>query len=243
MPHPPLTPLSPRAGGPQRSQQLPAAASSYDLGGLEPGRRYHISITSLAGSRESEPATVTAITGKELHGAKGASDPRRRAGAQRGIQGLGCCSRWLGEGDGWGARSGVGAAPWGWHTLSSSSLAAAPGHVTSLRVTDVRRDSVTLTWTPVPGASSYVLSWTPPAGEAGEQPQGRGQCPHGGSPVPLTLSPGWQLGGRQGRPCPVLPAPSRSPDCGWGSATPSPSARSWGARRVPRPLSASARVR
>lgn len=96
-------------GGPQRSQQLPAAASSYDLGGLEPGRRYHISITSLAGSRESEPATVTAIT-------------------------------------------------------------AAPGHVTSLRVTDVRRDSVTLTWTPVPGASSYVLSWTPPAagGETGQ---------------------------------------------------------------------------
>ncbi|NXG56027.1 CO7A1 protein, partial [Hemiprocne comata] len=94
------------AGGPQHSQQLPTAASSYDLGGLEPGRRYHISITSLAGGRESKPATITAIT-------------------------------------------------------------AARAHVTSLRVTEVRRDSVTLTWTPVPGASSYVLSWSPPAGETG----------------------------------------------------------------------------
>ncbi|KAJ7406919.1 hypothetical protein WISP_130785 [Willisornis vidua] len=89
-------------GGPQGSQQLPAASRSYDLAGLEPGRRYHISITSLAGNRESEPATITAIT-------------------------------------------------------------AAPGHVTSLRVTDVRRDSVTLTWTPVPGTSGYILSWSPPA--------------------------------------------------------------------------------
>ncbi|XP_009076240.1 PREDICTED: collagen alpha-1(VII) chain, partial [Acanthisitta chloris] len=89
-----------------RSQQLPATSSSYDLGGLEPGQRYHISITSLAGSRESEPATVTAIT---------------------------AC------------------------------------HITSLRVTEVRRDSVTLTWTPVPSASGYVLSWNPPAagGEKG----------------------------------------------------------------------------
>ncbi|TRZ13503.1 hypothetical protein HGM15179_013603 [Zosterops borbonicus] len=94
-------------GGPQHSQQLPATFSgSHDLSGLEPGRRYHISITSLAGSRESEPATITAIT-------------------------------------------------------------TAPSH--SLRVTEVQRDSVTLTWTPVPGASGYVLSWSPPAagGEKG----------------------------------------------------------------------------
>ncbi|XP_051483825.1 collagen alpha-1(VII) chain [Apus apus] len=95
-------------GGHQHSQQLPATVSSYDLAGLEPGRRYHISITSLAGGRESKPATITAIT-------------------------------------------------------------AAQARVTSLRVTEVRRDSVTLTWTPVPGVSSYVLSWSPPAagGETG----------------------------------------------------------------------------
>lgn len=80
----PLTPFSPRTGGPVRSQQLPATASSYDLGGLEPGQRYHISITSLAGGRESEPATVTAVTGKGLCGARGTSDPWHRARAQRG---------------------------------------------------------------------------------------------------------------------------------------------------------------
>lgn len=79
-----------------------------------------------------------------------------------------------------GARSQVGAAPWGRDTLSSSSLAAALAHVTSLRVTEVQRDSVMLAWTPVPGASSYVLSWTPPTGEAGGQPRGGGQCPRGG---------------------------------------------------------------
>lgn len=59
----PLTSVSP-PGGPQRSQQLPATANSYDLGGLEPGRRYHISITSMVGSRESAPVTITTATGK-----------------------------------------------------------------------------------------------------------------------------------------------------------------------------------
>ncbi|XP_065543694.1 collagen alpha-1(VII) chain [Lathamus discolor] len=88
-------------GGAQRSHQLPATATTYDLTGLEPGRRYHISITSLASGRESEPATITGVT-------------------------------------------------------------AALGRVTSLQVTEVRRDSVTLTWSPVPGASGYILSWTPP---------------------------------------------------------------------------------
>lgn len=58
------------------------------------------------------------------------------------------------------------AVPWGWDTFSSFS-AAAPARVTNLRVTEVRRDSVTLAWTPVPGASSYILSWSPPAGGIG----------------------------------------------------------------------------
>lgn len=97
-PRRPPSPLSPaRTGGPPRSQQLPATASSYDLGGLEPGRRYHISITSLAGGRESEPATVTAITGKRLCGAKGALDLWHGAGAQRGTQRLVCPSLGLGS--------------------------------------------------------------------------------------------------------------------------------------------------
>lgn len=137
----------------------------------------------------------------------------------------------------------VGAALWSQDILSSSSLAAAPARVTSLRVTEVQRDSVTLTWTPVPGASSYILSWSPPAGEMGGWPQDGRQCSHGHSPSPLTLSPGWQPVGRRGGRCLVLPAPSKSPGCAWASATPSPSARSWGARRVLRSPSASAQVR
>lgn len=88
----PSHPSLPGAGGPQRTQQLPGTASSYDLVGLEPGRHYHISITSLAGSRESKPATVTAVTGKGLGGARRGLDRQRRAGAPRGTRGLGCPS-------------------------------------------------------------------------------------------------------------------------------------------------------
>ncbi|NXD66125.1 CO7A1 protein, partial [Eolophus roseicapillus] len=106
-------------GGPQRSHQLPATATTYDLTGLEPGQRYHISITSLASGRESQPATITGVT-------------------------------------------------------------AALGRVTSLRVTEVQRDSVTLTWSPVPGASGYILSWSPPTGETGG-------CPRAGQESGRTL--------------------------------------------------------
>lgn len=74
--HPPPTSSHPSLllpGGPQHSQQLSATFSGFhDLSGLEPGRRYHISITSLAGSRESEPATITAITSKGLPEAQAA---------------------------------------------------------------------------------------------------------------------------------------------------------------------------
>ncbi|NWX28551.1 CO7A1 protein, partial [Notiomystis cincta] len=140
---PPLTlphPSLPLLGGAQHSHQLPATSSSYDLLGLEPGRHYRISITSLAGSRESEPATITAMT-------------------------------------------------------------AAPGRITSLRVTDVRRDSVTLTWTPVPGASGYILSWSPPAGEMSGWPWDSGQHPCTGLMNLLTV-PWLAAGGEKGQTLP-----------------------------------------
>ncbi|KAL2299817.1 hypothetical protein Nmel_012667 [Mimus melanotis] len=127
-------------GGSQHSQQLPATSSSYVLSGLEPGRRYQISITSLAGSRESEPATITAIT-------------------------------------------------------------TPPSHVTNLRVVEVQRDSVTLTWTPVPGASGYVLSWSPPAGEMSGWPQDGRQHPRRGLLIPLTV-PWVAAGGERGQTLP-----------------------------------------
>lgn len=73
--------------------------------------------------------------------------------------------------------SGLGAAPWAGAPYFPS--AASPSHATSLRVTEVQRDSVTLSWTPVPGASEYVLSWTPPAGEADTCPWAEGSYPQG----------------------------------------------------------------
>lgn len=142
----------------------------------------------------------------------------------------------------------MGATPWGRATPFSPS-AAAPGRVTSLRVSDVRRDSVTLAWTPVPSASGYVLSWSPAAGEEGTWLGGRlavqmgARCPQGGLLSPsLLILLGRQPAARHGGRCRAPPAPSRSPGCAWASATPSPSARSSAARRGPRPPSASAQV-
>ncbi|MEJ1285828.1 collagen type VII alpha 1 [Cricetulus griseus] len=51
---------------------------------------------------------------------------------------------------------------------------------TDLRVVDISTDSVTLAWTPVPDASSYILSWRPL--------RGTGQaCPHGQVDVVFVL--------------------------------------------------------
>lgn len=123
---------------------------------------------------------------------------------------------------------------------ASPLLAAALGRVTSLQVTEVRRDSVTLTWSPVPGASGYILSWSPPTGKTGGCPWA-GQCACG-SHCPPDPVPGWQRAGSRGAHCPALPAPSRSRGCAWASATPSPCARCWAARPALRHPSASAQV-
>lgn len=60
---------------------------------------------------------------------------------------------------------------------------------------------MTLTWTPVPGASGYALSWSPPAGETSGWPQDGGQHPHRGSLIPLTV-PWVAAGGEKGRTLP-----------------------------------------
>ncbi|XP_053155536.1 collagen alpha-1(VII) chain isoform X2 [Hemicordylus capensis] len=88
-------------GGQGRSQLLPANVNTYDIEDLQPGQRYEIRITSLAGNQESDPLTIVANT-------------------------------------------------------------AAVGRVTNFRVAETQKDSVTLTWTPVPGATSYLLTWKSP---------------------------------------------------------------------------------
>lgn len=60
---------------------------------------------------------------------------------------------------------------------------------------------MTLTWTPVPGASGYVLSWSPPAGETSGWPQDGGQHSHRGLLIPLTV-PWVAAGGEKGRTLP-----------------------------------------
>lgn len=60
---------------------------------------------------------------------------------------------------------------------------------------------MTLTWTPVPGASGYVLSWSPPAGELSGWPQDGRQHPCRGLLIPLTV-PRVAAGGEKGRTLP-----------------------------------------
>lgn len=60
---------------------------------------------------------------------------------------------------------------------------------------------MTLTWTPVPGASGYVLSWSPPAGKMSGWPQDGGQHPRRGLLIPLTV-PWVAAGGERGQTLP-----------------------------------------
>ncbi|XP_032094990.1 collagen alpha-1(VII) chain [Thamnophis elegans] len=53
------------AGGPERSQLLPAHINTYVIEDLQPGGRYDIRITSLSGNRESEAVAIVATTGGE----------------------------------------------------------------------------------------------------------------------------------------------------------------------------------
>lgn len=60
---------------------------------------------------------------------------------------------------------------------------------------------MTLSWTPVPGASGYVLSWSPPAGETSGWRRECRQRPHRGLLIPLTV-PCVAAGGEKGRTLP-----------------------------------------
>ncbi|KYO29739.1 collagen alpha-1(VII) chain isoform B [Alligator mississippiensis] len=52
----------PADGGPERSQVLPASLDTYNIEGLQAGKRYEIRIISLVGSQESKPVAITATT-------------------------------------------------------------------------------------------------------------------------------------------------------------------------------------
>lgn len=60
---------------------------------------------------------------------------------------------------------------------------------------------MTLTWTPVPGASGYALSWSPPAGKMSGWPQDGGHHPRRGLLIPLTV-PWMAAGGERGQTLP-----------------------------------------
>ncbi|XP_058023138.1 collagen alpha-1(VII) chain isoform X1 [Ahaetulla prasina] len=89
------------AGGPERSQLLPAQINTYVIEDLQPGGRYDIRITSLSGNQESEAVAIVATT-------------------------------------------------------------AAVGRVANFQVIDTQKDSLKLSWTPVPGISGYLLTWKSP---------------------------------------------------------------------------------
>ncbi|XP_038627650.1 collagen alpha-1(VII) chain [Tachyglossus aculeatus] len=56
------------------------------------------------------------------------------------------------------------------YTITAQTAAPQPAG-TDLHVVETSMDSVTLTWTPVPGATSYILAWRPLPGQEGEGAQ------------------------------------------------------------------------
>ncbi|EPQ07234.1 Collagen alpha-1(VII) chain [Myotis brandtii] len=124
-----------------------------DITGLRPGTSYRVSVSALRG-REEGPASVTIAR-------TGGQDQSRVLGPELSgyeLDGLEPGTRyhvWL------SVLWPSGEGPPTEVTAQTESLRV-PG--TELRVVDTSVDSVTLAWSPVPGASSYILAWRPLGG-------------------------------------------------------------------------------
>ncbi|XP_036189535.1 collagen alpha-1(VII) chain isoform X2 [Myotis myotis] len=181
-------------GGPTRQQLLPGSADSAEIRGLEGGVSYAVRVTALVGDREGAPVSIVVTTPPAVPPAleglrvvrRGPHSLSLRWQPVPGAQGFRL--RWRPEGgqdqsrvlgpelsgyelDGLepGTRYRV------WLSVRWPSGEGPPTEVTAqtesprvpgteLRVVDTSFDSVTLAWSPVPGASSYVLAWRPLGG-------------------------------------------------------------------------------
>uniref|UniRef100_A0A2K5F6Q4 Collagen alpha-1(VII) chain n=1 Tax=Aotus nancymaae TaxID=37293 RepID=A0A2K5F6Q4_AOTNA len=181
-------------GGPMRQQILPGNTDSAEIRDLEGGVSYSVRVTALVGDREGAPVSIVVTTPPEAPPALGTLQVVQRGRLRwepvPGAQGF--LLRWQPEGG--QEQSRVlgpelssyhldGLEPATQYRVRLSILGPAgegpPAEVTvhtesprvpstELRVVGTSIDSVTLAWTPVSGASSYILSWRPLRGPGQE---------------------------------------------------------------------------
>nr|XP_051707604.1 collagen alpha-1(VII) chain isoform X4 [Oryctolagus cuniculus] len=187
-------------GGPTRHQMLSGNTESAEIRGLEGGVSYSVRVTALVGDREGAPVSVVVTTPPEAATAletlrvvqRGEHSLRLRWESVPGAHGFRL--RWRPEGgqeqfrllgpdlssyhlDGLEPATQYRV----WLSVLGPSGEGPPREVTArtesprvpsteLRVVDTSIDSVTLAWTPVSGASSYILSWRPLRGADQEVP-------------------------------------------------------------------------
>ncbi|XP_052577398.1 collagen alpha-1(VII) chain [Peromyscus californicus insignis] len=187
-------------GGPTRHQILPGNKDSAEIRGLEGGVSYSVRVTALVGDREGAPVSIVVTTPPEAPTSletlqvvqRGEHSLRLRWERVPGA--LGYRLHWQPEG---GQEQSLILRPESnsynlgglepatlyhvWLSVLGQTGEGPPRKVsahtepsrvlsTELRVVDTSIDSVTLAWTPVPEASSYILSWRPLEGTGQEVP-------------------------------------------------------------------------
>uniref|UniRef100_A0A2K6LVM1 Collagen alpha-1(VII) chain n=1 Tax=Rhinopithecus bieti TaxID=61621 RepID=A0A2K6LVM1_RHIBE len=178
-------------GGPMRHQILPGNTDSAEIRGLEGGVSYSVRVTALVGDLEGTPVSIVVTTPPEAPPAlgtlhvvqRGEHSLRLRWEPVPGVQGF--LLRWQPEGGQEQSRvlgpelnsyhldglepatqyrvrlSVLGPAGEGPSADVKARTESPRVPSTELRVVDTSIDSVTLAWTPVSRASSYILSWRP----------------------------------------------------------------------------------
>uniref|UniRef100_A0A4X2JV88 Collagen alpha-1(VII) chain n=1 Tax=Vombatus ursinus TaxID=29139 RepID=A0A4X2JV88_VOMUR len=184
--------------GSEKTQRLPADQTSFELDRVQPGVSYVVRVSALAGSREGPPGILTVRLDPESLPRVPrlrvvASEPGRVQVSWGTVPGV------SGYRLNWRLRDGQesfrtlpadttsfdigGLRPGATYQVSVSALRGAeqgppsvitlltdsPGSVAGLRVTHAGSSSVRITWTGVPGATSYRISWH--SGRGPEQSQ------------------------------------------------------------------------
>ncbi|KAM6470386.1 collagen alpha-1(VII) chain [Liasis olivaceus] len=189
---------SQRSGGPESSKLVLGNVNSFDLENLEGGVSYIVKVTALIGNREGNPVSITVTTPAIPIQPVGnlrvtdSSETRIRLEWSPAPGSTGYRLTWRPAGG--TERSQLLPAhintydiedlqPGGRYDIRITSLTgnreseavaivaatAAAGRVTNFQVAGTQKDSVTLTWTPVPGATGYLLTWKSPREEGEAQ--------------------------------------------------------------------------
>ncbi|KAM5154438.1 collagen alpha-1(VII) chain [Callospermophilus lateralis] len=178
-------------GGPMRHQILPGNTDSAEIRGLEGGVSYSVRVTALIGDQEGAPVSIVVTTPPEAPTAlqtlrvvqRSEHSLRLRWEQVPGAHGF--LLRWQPEGGQEHSRvlgpelssyllDGLkpGTLYHVWLSVLGPAGEGPPREVTAhtespgvpsseLNVVETSIDSVTLAWTPVSGASRYILSWQP----------------------------------------------------------------------------------